>query len=228
MQARAALAFDVRRGTVLEHLMENLSGVDGDLPPSWNSACEQWIKTIEQLCANFAHKDAPWEYLERTNSAIFAGALTAAGVPAMPEAYVNRNNERRDHRVDICAVASNSIDLIEFKIAGYDAAKYKTVNRTRSRMKDATRQVNNITGIFGNPFDDTSQVLRTGAVIGLPCFDLGTSETTINEIIQQIIVDLRRSSFPIKAWIFPSQYVTKPSRRYSKYYPGTFLVAQRL
>src|SRR2546423_12310892 len=91
--------------------------------PHWQKACAFWVETIHKMCLHFGYGDAPWEYLEKTNSAILAGALTQAGLLAMPETYVMRNTPpaQGNQRVDICSFvddrASTAIELVECKLA---------------------------------------------------------------------------------------------------------------
>lgn len=213
--------------------MEPLIGhsVDRTVSDCWKEASKKWAETMLQICTNFAFIDAPWEYLERTNSAIFAGALTASGMPAMPETYVMRNGvtKQGDQRVDVCAVGSNNLELIEFKLSEYDVELHQTIRKVDSRMKEAFHQVNNITGLHGKEISNIDlNVSRMTGVIGLPRFEAEATEEIIKKGIQQVISDIRNSSYPIKAWAFPPEYITRPSSRYGKkYYPGTFLVAQR-
>src|SRR5271157_4318719 len=93
--------------------MEPLQGVyfsaTYQLLDYWKPACSVWVDTVAKLCANFRYTDAPWEYLERTNSAILAGSLTASGAPAMPETYVTRNyaETKQAERVDICVATGD-------------------------------------------------------------------------------------------------------------------------
>lgn len=190
-------------------------------------ACSIWVKTIQELCANFDYSDSPWEYLERTNSAVFA-----SGVPSMPETYVMRNGrkEQKDQRVDVCSVDTGKlIELIEFKMAEYDAIYPQTIQRIASRIKQATAQANTITGIHGIEITNSDwSIKRSVGVIGLPCFEPGTQKTDMEDTVQNLIKDLRNSTYDVKEWVFPPEYIANPSRHYrKKFYPGTYLVAKR-
>lgn len=202
------------------------------LPAYWKDACLIWIGTIQRLCANFDYSDAPWEYLERTNSAIFASALSASGAPSMPETYVMRDGitEQADQRVDICTVNSGkSIELIEFKMAEYDVACTPTSPKIDLKMEEATAQVNNITGIHGREISTLDwSIKRAVGVLGLPFFyKIGSQKTDRESTIQALIHDLQRSAYDVKAWVFPHEYIEKPSGRYkNQYYAGTYLVAK--
>jgi len=223
--------------------MELLEGVfispTCTLSDYWKDASRIWVDTVRNICVNFGYEDASWEYLERTNSAILAGCLTCAGAPAMPETYVMRNGKesKQSERVDICIVTCNlgitTLELVECKLAEYDASKPRkptTVLEILSKLDAATTQVNGITGIHGvqlaNPI---ITVKRTSVVIGLPKFP---SETTIAlraEAIQKIISHLRlNSAVDVVAWCFPEQYLEHRSRRYEKDYPGTFLAVKNV
>lgn len=111
------------------------------LPDYWQAACSVWIETLSKLCVNFRYDDAPWEYLERINSAILAGSLSASGAPAMPETYVMRNGvtSQQSERVDICVVTGNEnttiIELVECKLAEYDASRLTTASKIASGLK---------------------------------------------------------------------------------------------
>jgi hypothetical protein len=199
--------------------------------PHWEGACNMWINSIKQFCVNFGYTDAPWEYLERTNSSIFAGSLTASGTPSMPETYVMREGrkEQKDQRVDICSIHSTkTIELVEFKMAEYDAIYPLTVKRIESKIREATKQVNNITGIHGNEISDSNlSIKRTVAVLGLPFFSKETNKSDMEDGIQNIINELRGSIYDIKAWVFPPEYIENGSLHYGgKYYVGTFVVAK--
>lgn len=221
--------------------MEPFAGINVNasyhLADYWKDACSIWVTTIERLCSNFSYCDAPWEYLERTNSAILAGSLTAVGAPAMPETYVMRNrDEQRHERVDICVVTADSglttHELIECKLAEYDAHKQRTVGRVKSRLRHASEQLFNITGIHGIKTNGLS-LKRTGVVIGLPCFSsdrLSSSPFDMGNAVQLIIKDLKSlSTVDMTAWCFPKQYIGVESRRYKKkFYPGTFLAVQKV
>jgi hypothetical protein len=221
--------------------MEPLSGTEvkaqSKLPNYWCGASSSWVRTVELLCANFRFLDAPWEYLERTNSSILASSLTACDAPAMPETYVMRNGVKvqRDQRVDICVVTSDSttttLELVECKLVEYDPSLRPTGGRILARLKDASGQVGNITGIHDIEFSSLpphTSVRHTAAVIGLPCFQPGTSPSLMQDSIQQIIQDLKSlSAVDVVAWCFPEDYLGHPSQRYGKkFYPGTFLAVQ--
>ncbi|HWP93395.1 MAG TPA: hypothetical protein VNN20_14470 [Thermodesulfobacteriota bacterium] len=46
--------------------------------------------------------------------------------------------------------------------------------------------------------------------------------------IQEIIEWLQSSNVPdVTAWCFLEQYLTTPSKRYKRYYPGIFLVVKK-
>ena len=209
------------------------------LPDYWQAACSVWIETVSKLCVNFRYGDAPWEYLERTNSAILAGSLTASGAPAMPETYVMRNGvtSQQSERVDICVVTDNKnttiIELVECKLAEYDASRLATAKQIASGLKKASDQVKNITGIHSFQLDSlppNTEVKQTVVVIGLPCFEPGTPLFTMSNSIQNIIKALKsEGSIDLTAWVFPETYLHKPSKRYgNKFYPGTFLAVARV
>jgi len=202
------------------------------LPVHWNTAIGIWLNMINKICNNFNYDDSPWEYLERTNSAIFATALTLAGAPAMPETYVIRNGQedQKEQRVDICVILENkTVELIEVKIAEYDPSVTSTSLKVSSRINDALKQVSTISGIHGNDISVYNNVRRYGVVIGLPCVESEKNEREINFCVQKIIYELKQTTFEISAWIFPKQYFQKTSTRYvNKYYFGTFLVVTKL
>lgn len=213
-------------------MKQPLSGVDfsaEEFSEDWKKSAELWVEYIQRICANFDYSDAPWEYLERTNSAIFAGALSASGLPAMPEAYVNRNDEKRDQRVDICIVNNDFIELVEFKLAQVNLGRQQATKIIESQIRRAITQVNNITSLFGSQIGASGlQAERIGAVIGLPFLEAGTPEKEIEKAVQEVITQIRSTSYPIKAWVFPEKYLKRPSNRYANnYYPGTFLVQKK-
>ncbi len=211
-----------------------LSGVDfsaGEFSEDWKKAAELWVEYIQQICANFNYSDAPWEQLEVTNSAIFAGALSASGLPAMPEAYVNRNGKKGDQRVDICIVKNGSvpIELVEFKLAEVNLAKQDASRKIESKMKIAIDDVNNITSYPGSISGASGlQAERIGAVIGWTYLESGMPEKEMENAMQNIITKIRSTSYSVKAWVFLEKYLKRPSSRYAnKYCPGTFLVAKK-
>ena len=220
--------------------MEQLTGTHSSptcrLPDYWKMASQIWVDTISQMCVNFDYQDAPWEYLERTNSAILAGCLSAAGASAMPETYVMRNGQENQQakRVDICLVTRSSgntvLELVECKQAEYDSSKSNTYLQIQSKLNAATKQVSDITGIHGIQLAHKGGIVnRTSVVFGLPCFQPEpiTSIASRAEAIQKIINDLQiNSGIALAAWCFPREYSGRLSIRYKKYYPGTFLVVK--
>ena len=223
-------------GEIMEPLFGTATNNPCSLSKHWIDACSIWVETIKKICINFDYSDAPWEYLERTNSSIFASALTASGVPSMPEAYIMRDGrkEQKDQRVDVCSVdKGQSIELIEFKMAEYDALYPQTEKRIESKIKEATKQVNRITGIHGKEISTYNlKITRSVAVLGLPCFEPGTPKLEMENAIQIMIKDIQKSTYDVKAWVFHSEYIVNPSCRYrgrdgrKKFYVGTFVVAK--
>lgn len=224
-------------------MIEQLEGTNFSatfqLPGYWKVASSVWVETVKKMCASFRYDDAPWEYLERTNSAILAGSLTASGAQAMPETYVMRNGAtvQQAERVDICVVMgiekATILELVECKLAEYDASRPITANRVASRLRDASRQVKNITGIHGIQIGNlplNTELKHTAVVIGLPCFQRGTPYPTMTNSIQEVIKALRAAqSLDLAAWCFPEPYLRKPSRRYgNKSYAGTFLAEAKV
>ena len=48
----------------------------------------------------------------------------------------------------------------------------------------------------------------------------------MEEAIQKIILELKKSQYDINAWIFPPEHLVNPSSRYKKFYVGTFVVVK--
>ncbi len=204
--------------------------------PHWKAGCLAWVKTIESLCSNFDYFDAPWEFLEVTNSAILAGALTQGGVPAMPETYVMRKSaEEWGKRADICLVTRKSnitiVEMVECKLTEYDVLHDVTILSIQKKLKMAHQDVESISGIHDikiTKLPPRVRVKRTGVVIGLPYFEQGTPLSVMKDGVQQVIKELNAASFlDIAAWCFPEQYLGAPSKHWpDKLYPGTFLTIQ--
>ena len=201
--------------------------------PHWVPACAQWVRTVESICKNFHYSDAPWEYLERTNSAILGAALTECRVPAMPETYVMRNGRPQNHeRVDLCLVrtagTSTILELVECKELEREGSAI--VRAIASRLKDAYNQVHNITGIHRKQISSLAGITteRTIVVIGLPEFKSTTPASSVEANVQQLLSDLvGMPLLDVVAWCFPQQYILTPSTRYGKFYPGVFLAVQK-
>ena len=207
---------------------------DRNIEDYWKQACSSWIDTQRQLCQNFTFLDAPWEYLEVTNSSLLAGSLTSAGAPAMPETFVMRKHNKSRKRVDICIVMKNStttnVELVECKLAEYYAIRRNSMAIINREFDNAREQVNNITGLNGIEFANLPQlnpINRTGVVIGLPCFRPNVNSLQRANAINQIVIDLQNIDMDACAWYFPGECFDRLSDRYQKYYPGTFVAIKK-
>lgn len=203
------------------------------LPNYWGPAFNKYLELIETLCVASSYEDAPWEHLEKSNSALLAAALISIGVPALPEAIVTRNNpiQKGYPRVDICIICKSHLEMVECKKAEYKVAQGSTIKAIDKSLKEAEYQLRGITAYYPNNLrlgGPASKIQRLALAFGLPLLDAGTSQGTIQSCTNDIIHELRSTSnIDAAAWIFPAHYSTNISKRYAnRYYFGTFIAAR--